>query len=110
MDKKYFVNNVAGKEGPFDLEELKSMQIPGDTLVLPHGSPQWVRAAKIPELEGYVSNALKPDPVGKKVMPSSSLRPKSSNRKLKRRKVLLNWFITILGIGILFLAIIYLFG
>jgi len=58
--KKYFVHNGTNQTGPFDLEELKQMQIKSDTPIWYQGVNDWQQAKMIDELKGILSEIPPP--------------------------------------------------
>ena len=62
--KKYYVSTEAGRRGPFDVGELKTLMITGDTPIWTIGQSDWLPARQRPELEGLLKELPPPPPQG----------------------------------------------
>lgn len=58
--KKYFLNDGAGQQGPFTLEELKEKNIRTDTPVWYDGLPGWTTAGALDELKDIIIHTPPP--------------------------------------------------
>jgi hypothetical protein len=58
--KKFYLHNGAEQQGPFDIEELKTMNITKDTLVWHEGISDWTEAEKITDLKELLKTTPPP--------------------------------------------------
>jgi len=63
--RKYFIHDGHAKKGPFNLEELKSLQLKKGTLVWHEGLKEWAKAADVEELNDYFIEKIIPPPLPK---------------------------------------------
>jgi hypothetical protein len=60
----YYIDNGAGSEGPYSLDELKNQKINNNTLVWYEGMGDWEKASEISELKShFASKPLKLEPI-----------------------------------------------
>lgn len=58
--KKYFLNDGTGQQGPFSLEELKTMNLKSDTPIWYDGLPSWTTAGALDELKDVIMHTPPP--------------------------------------------------
>lgn len=97
--KKYFTHNEGGEKGPFDIEELKSQNLKGDSMIWFDGLESWKRASEIEELKGILKPT--PPPLTKSAPPSIETQKRSQNTSLKRN--------SLIGAGVLCISFIIYF-
>lgn len=84
--KKYFTHNEGGENGPFDLEELKSQGLKGDSMIWFDGLENWKKASEIEELKGILKPT--PPPLTKSVPPLVETQKRSQNTSVKRNSLI----------------------
>jgi hypothetical protein len=55
MDRLYYIELDGQPYGPYELEQVKEFGLFADTLVLLHGSEEWLPATNFPELAGFIA-------------------------------------------------------
>ncbi len=63
--RKYFIHDGQIKKGPFNLEELKGLQLKKGTLVWYDGLKEWAKAADLEDLKDYFIEKTNPPPLPK---------------------------------------------
>ena len=58
--RKYFIHNGETENGPFDIEQLKSMQIKSETPIWYEGLQNWTIAGNVEELNSIFMSASTP--------------------------------------------------
>lgn len=71
----YYYSNGVDKFGPYTLENIRSMNLMPNTLVWHDGLENWVTAASLPELRGFIHTMATPPPVP----PQAPFRPTGPN-------------------------------
>lgn len=112
--KKYYLHNGTEQQGPFDLEELKTKNIPKDTSIWHEGLSEWTTAENIEELKvtfikntppPFVTKSIAPPPIQKSTVqqPIASHYPTEKKSKSNRTLYIIVGLVVIFGIG-LFIA------
>lgn len=106
--KHYFIHNGQTEMGPFDFDQLKTLQLTNETPIWFEGLPNWTTAGTIPELQSIVNSCILP-PKFEKAVPLSVSPPAFQKPEyiihelpLKKNTIIRNVFI---GMGAM--ALIY---
>ncbi|SHJ17048.1 DUF4339 domain-containing protein [Flavobacterium haoranii] len=100
--RKYFIYNGETEVGPFDFEQLKSLQIKSDTPIWYEGLENWTTVDKIDELKTIIVST---PPKFENTKQNFSNPPKFSNyeKPTKKNNVLRN---VLIGLGILLISVL----
>ena len=110
--RKYFIHNGETENGPFDIEQLKTMQIKSETPIWYEGLQSWTIAGNVEELKSFIISNSTPPKFEKFAQQNSNVNPPSftkpnyennQNFELKKSKTLRN---VLIGIGVLALVVI----
>jgi hypothetical protein len=110
--KKYFIHNGELENGPFNIEELTTMQIKGDTPIWYEGLPNWTTASNVEELKSIIASNALPPKFDNFAHQNTSMHPPSFNKtnteskvvdNSKKSKTIRN---VVIGLSALILAII----
>lgn len=113
--RKYFIHNGETENGPFDLEQLKTMQIKSDTPIWYEGIPNWTIANNVEELKAIiVSNSFPPkfenfSQQNTSVHPPTYSKPVYENNQNvapKKNNTIRNILIGIVVIGVIFIGLV----
>jgi hypothetical protein len=66
--KKYFIHNGNDEQGPYSIDDLKSLGIYSNTMIWFEGIQTWTKAAYIPELKEIIIASPPPFEKAKKIM------------------------------------------
>ena len=58
--RKYFIHNGETENGPFDIEQLKTMQIKSETPIWYEGLQSWTIAGNVEELKSIIISTSTP--------------------------------------------------
>ena len=107
--RKYFIHNGQTEKGPFDIDQLKELQIASETPVWFEGMQNWTTAGNIPELQSIINSyGLPPKfeiPLQTTTIPPTFYKPENVIYELpaKKNNTFRNVFIGIGAIGIIYL-------
>lgn len=110
--RKYFIHNGESENGPFDIEQLKTMQIKSETPIWYEGIQNWTIAGNVEELKSILISTSTPPKFEKfaqqntNVNPPNFTKPKYENNQNfepKKSKTLRN---VLIGVGVLALVFI----
>lgn len=110
--RKYFIHNGETENGPFDIEQLKSMQIKSETPIWYEGMQNWTVAGNVEELKAIVISTSTPPKFENFAQQNSNVHPPSfrktsfeanQNFEPKKNKTLRN---VLIGVGVLVLLFI----
>ena len=91
METKYFIAVGGQQQGPYTIDELRSMEIYADTLVWKSGMPDWQPASAVEELSGIVRTPSTP-PQPEPPLPMSGGAAPVKRSFLRRHR---GWFIAL---------------
>ena len=91
METKYFIAVGGQQQGPYTIDELRSMEIYADTLVWKSGMPDWQPASAVEELSGIVRTPSTP-PQPEPPLPMSGGAAPVKRCFLRRHR---GWFIAL---------------
>lgn len=74
--RKYFIHDGHEKKGPFNLEELKGLQLKKEMLVWHEGLTEWIKAGDVEDLNDYFAEKIIPPPLPKTFEINTLLRDK----------------------------------
>lgn len=110
--RKYFIHNGETENGPFDIEQLKSMQIKNETPIWYEGLQNWTVAGNIEELKAIIISTSTPPKFENFAQQNSNVHPPSfrkttfetnQNFEPKKNNTLRN---VLIGVGVLALLFI----
>lgn len=110
--RKYFIHNGETENGPFDIEQLKTMQIKSETPIWYEGLQSWTIAGNVEELKSIIIVTTTPPKFEKFAQQNSNVNPPSftkpnyennQNFEPKKSKTLRN---VLIGVGVLALVFI----
>ena len=107
--RKYFIHNGQTEKGPFDIDQLKELQIASETPIWFEGMQNWTTAGNIPELQSIINSyGLPPKfeiPLQTTTIPPTFYKPENVIYELpaKKNNTFRNVFIGIGAIGIIYL-------
>ncbi|GAA4045489.1 DUF4339 domain-containing protein [Flavobacterium chungnamense] len=110
--KKYFIHNGETENGPFNIEELATMQIKGDTPIWYEGLSNWTTASNVEELKSIIASNALPPKFDNFANQNTSIHPPNFNKtntesqvvdESKKSKTIRN---VVIGLSVLLLAII----
>lgn len=105
--RKYFIHNGISEVGPFDFEQLKTMQLKNETPIWYEGLHNWTTANNIEELKPILNSIVSPPKFENFAQQNSNINPpmfskpvyeNNQNFAPKKRKTLRN---ILIGIGVL---------
>ena len=110
----YFIHDGENESGPFDINQLKTLNIKRDTPVWHEGLEDWKKAEEIDELQPFINQSKTPPKFDSKSTLSSNITPPNiknkkndeetltnKSRKFSPRKIIL----TISGIALIILVV-----
>lgn len=112
--RKYFIHNGEIENGPFDIEQLKTMQIKSETPIWYEGLQNWTVAGNVEELKSILISTSTPPKFEKFAQQNTNVNPPSytkpyyennQNFEQKKSKTLRN---VLIGVGVLALIFIVL--
>ena len=110
--RKYFIHNGETENGPFDIEQLKSMQIKSETPIWYEGLQNWTVAGNVEELKTIIISTSTPPKFENFTQQNSNVHPPSfrktsfetnQNFEPKKSKTLRN---VLIGVGVLAIVFI----
>ena len=108
--RKYFIHNGQTEMGPFEMEQLNTMQLKSETPVWFDGLQNWTTAGNIPELQSIINSYNLPpkfeNPVSYKINPPIYTKPDygtNINEQVKKNNTVRNIFFAFGIIAIVFL-------
>lgn len=110
--RKYFIHNGETENGPFDIEQLKSMQIKSETPIWYEGLQNWTVAGNVEELKAIIISTSTPPKFENFTQQNSNIHPPSfrktnfetnQNIEPKKSKTLRN---VLIGVGVLAIVFI----
>ena len=110
--RKYFIHNGETENGPFDIEQLKSMQIKSETPIWYEGLQNWTVAGNVEELKAIIISTSTPPKFENFTQQNSNVHPPSfrktnfetnQNIEPKKSKTLRN---VLIGVGVLAIVFI----
>lgn len=110
--RKYFIHNGETENGPFDIEQLKSMQIKSETPIWYEGLQNWTVAGNVEELKAIIISTSTPPKFENFTQQNSNVHPPSfrktsfetnQNFEPKKSKTLRN---VLIGLGVLAIVFI----
>lgn len=110
--RKYFIHNGVTENGPFDIEQLKTIQIKNETPIWYEGLQNWTIAGNVEELKSIIVSISTPPKFEKFAQQSTNANPPSfmrpsyennQNFEPKKSKTLRN---VLIGVGVLALVFI----
>ena len=110
--KRYFIHNGETENGPFDIEQLKSMQIKSETPIWYEGLQNWTVAGNVEELKAIIISTSTPPKFENFTQQNSNVHPPSfrktnfetnQNIEPKKSKTLRN---VLIGVGVLAIVFI----
>lgn len=110
--RKYFIHNGESENGPFDIEQLKTMQIKSETPIWYEGIQNWTIAGNVEELKSIIVSTSTPPKFESFSQQNTNINPtifpkpnygNNQNFEPKKSKTLRN---VLIGIGILALVFI----
>ena len=105
--KRYFIHNGETENGPFDIEQLKSMQIKSETPIWYEGLQNWTIAGNVEDLKSIIISTSTPPKFKNFAQQNSNVHPPSfrktsfepnQNFEPKKSKTLRN---VLIGVGVL---------
>ena len=108
--KKYYLFVGARQYGPFSRAELKNQAIHRDTPVWYEGLNEWVKAGTVDDLQGILPAACPPPfVVANYAAPQAgnSLPERKASLLQRRFRNRLTFFVSLLALGLLILAILF---
>lgn len=112
--RKYFIHNGEIENGPFDIEQLKTMQIKSETPIWYEGLQNWTVTGNVEELKSILISTSTPPKFEKFAQQNTNVNPPSytkpyyennQNFEQKKSKTLRN---VLIGVGVLALIFIVL--
>ena len=112
--RKYFIHNGETENGPFDIEQLKSMQIKSETPIWYEGLQNWTIAGNVEELKSIIISTSTPPKFENFAQQNSNVHPPSfrkanfetnQNFEPKKSKTLRNVLIGVGVLAVLFIGI-----
>lgn len=110
--RKYFIHNVETENGPFDIEQLKTMQIKSETPIWYEGLQNWTIAGNVDELKSIIVSSSTPPKFENFSQQNANINPPiysktnfANNQNVipKKNKTLRN---VLIGVGLLVLTLI----
>ena len=110
--RKYFIHNGETENGPFDIEQLKSMQIKSETPIWYEGLQNWTVAGNVEELKAIIISTSIPPKFENFTQQNSNVHPPSFRKtnfetnqyiEPKKSKTLRN---VLIGVGVLAIVFI----
>ena len=110
--RKYFIHNGETENGPFDIEQLKSMQIKSEMPIWYEGLQNWTVAGNVEELKAIIISTSTPPKFENFTQQNSNVHPPSfrktnfetnQNIEPKKSKTLRN---VLIGVGVLAIVFI----
>ena len=110
--RKYFIHNGQSEIGPFDFEQLKTMQLKNETPIWYEGLQNWTTANNIEELKSILNSNVSPPKFENFTQQNSNVHPPSfrktnfetnQNIEPKKSKTLRN---VLIGVGVLAIVFI----
>lgn len=114
--KKYFIHNGQSEIGPFDFEQLKTMQLKNETPVWFEGLQNWTTANNIDELKTIISCTTLPPKFENFIQQNSNINPplfskpiyeNNQNNIPKKNKTLRNVLIGIGFLGVIIIGLMF---
>jgi hypothetical protein len=112
--RKYFIHNGETENGPFDIEQLKSMQIKSETPIWYEGLQNWTVAGNVEELKTTIISTSTPPKFENFTQQNSNVHPPSfrktsfetnQNFEPKKSKTLRNVLIGVVVLAIVFIGL-----
>ena len=112
--RKYFIHNGETENGPFDIEQLKSMQIKSETPIWYEGLQNWTIAGNVEDLKSIIISTSTPPKFENFAQQNSNVHPPSfrktnfepnQNFEPKKSKTLRNVLIGVGVLAVLFIGI-----
>lgn len=110
--RKYFIHNGETENGPFDIEQLKTMQIKSETPIWYEGMQNWTVAGNVEELKSIIIFTSTPPKFEKFAQQNTNVNPpnfpkpnygNNQNFEPKKSKTLRN---VLIGVGVLVMVFI----
>lgn len=110
--RKYFIHNGETESGPFDIEQIKTMQIKSETPIWYEGIQNWTTAGNVEELKLIVISTSNPPKFEKFTQQNTNVNPPSFSKQNyennqnvipKKSKTLRN---VLIGLGVAALLLI----
>jgi hypothetical protein len=111
--RKYFIHNGQSELGPFDFEQIKTMQLKGETPIWYEGLQIWTVANNVEELKSILNTTIMPPKFEN--FPQQNINPpifskpsfeNSQNFVPKKKKTLRNVLIGIGVVAVLFFSLV----
>lgn len=116
--RKYFIHNGETENGPFDIEQLKSMQIKNETPIWYEGIQNWTIAGKVEELKSIIISTSTPPKFENFSQQNTNINPpkftqtqqKEIEKEPKKKNILGNILFGIGVVGAIFIVGVLIFG
>jgi hypothetical protein len=114
--RKYFIHNGQSEIGPFDFEQLKTMQLKNETPVWFEGLQNWTTANNIDELKTIISFTTLPPKFENFIQQNSNINPPSFSKPIyennqninpKKNNTLRNVLIGIGFMGVIIIVLMF---
>lgn len=114
--RKYFIHNGQSEIGPFDFEQLKTMQLKNETPVWFEGLQNWTTANNIDELKTIISSTTLPPKFETFIQQNSNINPPSFSKPIyennqniipKKNNTLRNVLIGIGFMGVIIIVLMF---
>lgn len=79
--RKYFIHNGEAENGPFDIEQLKTMQIKSETPIWFEGLQNWTTAQNVDELKSIIAITSTPPKFENFAQQNSNINPPTFNKR-----------------------------
>ena len=116
--RKYFIHNGETENGPFDIEQLKSMQIKNETPIWYEGIQNWTIAGNVEELKSIIISTSTPPKFENFSQQNTNINPPKFNqtqqkeieKEPKKKNILGSILFGIGVVGAIFIVGILIFG
>ncbi|MBP6754951.1 MAG: DUF4339 domain-containing protein [Bacteroidia bacterium] len=78
--REYFIHDGEAENGPFDIEQLKSMQINSETPIWHKGLQNWSKAVNVEELKSIIISTSTPPKFSNFAQQNTNVNPPSFNK------------------------------
>lgn len=111
--RKYFIHNGETENGPFDIEQLKTMQIKSETPIWYEGLQNWTIAGNVDELKSIIPTTSTPPKFENFAQQNTNVNPptfnktnpnNSSEKEPKKKNILGNILFGIGVVGAIFIV------
>lgn len=85
--RKYFIHNGETENGPFDIEQLKSMQIKSETPIWYEGLQNWTVAGNVEELKAIIISTSTPPKFENFAQQNTNINPPKFNQTQQQKEI-----------------------